>query len=146
MLKRVFIGTLVVFASFNVSADEATATAQRTADTALRTAYQNSDSINHHADVLNLYGSGIMSNSDQIAQNQKLSSQGIAGLAAIRDVMPSAPGKTAAAVGGGFYDGESAIGVSIAHRFDAAYAPVIFAGVGSASDDPVYKIGAQIEW
>lgn len=52
----------------------------------------------------------------EIGGNRKLSSQGIAAALATQTLIQDVPvGKTAVGVGTGFYDGESAIGLSVAH-------------------------------
>lgn len=78
-------------------------------------------------------------------------SRGIAALAAMQPVAPSAPGKTAAGVGVGHYAGSAALALSVAHAVrpenPGDFAPVLSFGVGYAgAGSPVVRAGAGWEF
>jgi autotransporter adhesin len=53
----------------------------------------------------------------QVSYARAYAARGIAASSAIPNVAPSAVGRTAVGLGSGYYDGESAVGVSLAHSF-----------------------------
>jgi hypothetical protein len=53
----------------------------------------------------------------QLVVAKQYAARGIAASSAIPQVAPSETGRTAVALGSGYYDGESAVGISMAHTF-----------------------------
>jgi autotransporter adhesin len=49
---------------------------------------------------------------------REYAARGIAASSALPSVMPSEPGKTAVGLGSGYHDGETAVGLSVAHSFN----------------------------
>jgi hypothetical protein len=56
-----------------------------------------------------------------VAYARAYAARGIAASAALPNVTPSGPGKTAMGLGGGYYDGETAVGLSVAHALTESF-------------------------
>ncbi|MEO8017482.1 MAG: YadA-like family protein, partial [Pseudomonadota bacterium] len=67
----------------------------------------------------------------QIGYARAYAARGIAASSAIPSVSPSAAGKTAMGVGSGYYDGETAVGISVAHAFTDTF--LLSGGVAKVS-------------
>jgi len=62
-------------------------------------------------------GNSLAYTDQQVAYARAFAARGIAASSAIPSVSPSAAGKTAVGLGTGYYDGETAVGLSVAHAF-----------------------------
>jgi autotransporter adhesin len=81
----------------------------------------------------------------QVDAARQFAARGIAATAAIMNVMPSAVGKTALSVGMGHYDGQSALGVSVAYSPRQSW--VVSAGMaGTSGGSPVVRAGIAMEY
>ena len=56
-------------------------------------------------------------------------------LAQMSPILPLDRGETSVALGSGYYQGESAFSLSVAHRFDWDMPVLVSGGIGSAGDD-----------
>lgn len=125
----------------------------------------NAEVNNRIADVNNEESARIAADNAIIAVNDKQDRQihnlnndvndlqdGVAAALALTSAQqPSAPGKTAVSVGGGFYKGSNAIGLNAVHALDIggsmqAYKPTIGLGVADAGGDTATKVSVGFEF
>ncbi|BCW89483.1 hypothetical protein sos41_26480 [Alphaproteobacteria bacterium SO-S41] len=72
---------------------------------------------------------------------------GFAMAASLTTITPSGAGKTTMRVGYGYFNGESAVGVSMAHRFDGATPVIGDVGISTASGgDQMIRAGLGVEF
>jgi trimeric autotransporter adhesin len=72
----------------------------------------------------------------QIIQNNVEARRGIAATAALSPgIMPSAPGRTTVSVNGGFYHGESGVGVGVSHRLNLSMPVMVYGSYANAGGD-----------
>lgn len=98
--------------------------------------------------VANGFTSQLEGLQNQISGNLRESRRGIAAaLAASGYMMPSAPGKTTVQVTTGFFRGETAVGVTAAHRLNFAAPVVVFGSYANGGgNEHAGKIGAGFEF
>lgn len=84
---------------------------------------------------------------DQIMTNQTEARRGIAAAVAAGGYMtPSAPGRTTVQMTTGFFHGESAVGITAAHRLNLAMPLVVFGSYANSGSEHVAKLGAGLEF
>jgi autotransporter adhesin len=86
--------------------------------------------------------------SNQIGSLQQEARRGIAAAVAAGGYLtPSAPGRTTVQVTSGFFHGETAVGITAAHRLNLALPVVVFGSYANAGgSEQVGKVGAGVEF
>jgi autotransporter adhesin len=84
----------------------------------------------------------------QIIQNNVEARRGIAATAALSPgIMPSAPGRTTVSVNGGFYHGETGVGIGVSHRLNLSTPVMLYGSYANAGGDGhVGRIGGAFEF
>jgi hypothetical protein len=74
--------------------------------------------------------------------------RGIAATAALSPgIMPSAPGRTTVSVNGGFFHGETGVGVGVSHRLNLSMPVMLYGSYANAGGDGhVGRIGGAFEF
>jgi trimeric autotransporter adhesin len=84
----------------------------------------------------------------QISANNIEARRGIAATAALSPgIMPTAPGRTTISVNGGFFHGETGVGVGVSHRLNLSMPVMIYGSYANAGGDGhVGRIGGAFEF
>jgi len=94
------------------------------------------------------FGSQITGLQTQIDTNRHEARRGLAAVAALAPgFMPSAPGKTTMSVNAGFFQGETGLGVGVAHRLNWSMPTMIYGSyANSGGTGHTGRVGMAVEF
>jgi autotransporter adhesin len=84
----------------------------------------------------------------QITANNIEARRGIAAAAALSPaIMPTAPGKTNVSINGGFFQGESGVGIGVSHRLNVPMPVMLYGSYANAGGDGhIGRVGGAFEF
>ena len=84
----------------------------------------------------------------QITANNIAARRGIAAAAALSPaIMPTAPGKTTVSINGGFFGGESGVGIGVSHRLNVSIPVMLYGSYANAGGDGhIGRVGGAFEF